>query len=71
MTNKPIITLVAAQIISATFNPPQAVALTTAEIVAKAKPAVASIEQIDTINNQAWQGTGWFYGDGKKHHVNC
>jgi hypothetical protein len=65
MTNKPIITLMAAQIISATFNPRQAVALTTAEIVAKAKPAVVSIEQIDTINNQAWQGTGWFYGDGK------
>jgi hypothetical protein len=55
----------AAQLISATFNSQQAVALTTAEIVAKAKPAVVSIEQIDTINNQACQGTGWFYGDGK------
>jgi hypothetical protein len=64
-THTVITTLVAAQVIGATFNPQQAVALTTAEIVAKAKPAVVSIEQIDTINNQAWQGTGWFYGDGK------
>jgi S1-C subfamily serine protease len=58
-------TLIAAQIISATFNPQQAVALTTAEIVAKAKPAVVAIEQIDTINNQGCQASGWFYGDGK------
>jgi S1-C subfamily serine protease len=65
MTYKLKITLMVAQIVSATFNAKQAVALTTAEIVAKAKPAVVSIEQIDTINNQAWQGTGWFYGDGK------
>ena len=58
-------TLVAAQIISAAFNPQQAVALTTAQIVAKAKPAVVAIEQIDTINDQAFEATGWFCGDGK------
>jgi S1-C subfamily serine protease len=58
-------TLMAAQIISATFNPQQAVALTTPEIVAKAKPTVVAIERIDTINGEAFQGTGWFYGDGK------
>jgi hypothetical protein len=55
-----IITVMAAQVIGATFNPQQAIALTTAEIVSKSKPAVVSIEQIDTINNQARQGTGWF-----------
>jgi hypothetical protein len=65
MTNRHIVTLAVAQIISATFNPQQAVALTTAEIVARTKPAVVAIEQIDTINNQAMQGTGWLYGDGK------
>jgi S1-C subfamily serine protease len=57
--------LMAAQVISVTFNALEAVALTTAEIVAKAKPAIVWIELIDTINNQAWEGTGWFYGDGK------
>jgi hypothetical protein len=55
----------AGQIVGAILNPQQAVALTTAEIVAKAKPAVVAIERIDTINNQTFQGTGWFYGDGK------
>jgi S1-C subfamily serine protease len=58
-------TLVAAQIIITTFNPQHAAALTTAEIVAKAKPTVVAIEQIDTINDQTLEGTGWFCGDGK------
>lgn len=36
-------------------------AMATVEIVAKAKPAVVAIEQLDTINNTGYQGTGWFY----------
>jgi tetratricopeptide (TPR) repeat protein len=59
------VTLIAALVITGPFTPQQAVALTTAEIVAKAKPAVVAIERIDTINNLASQGTGWFCGDGK------
>jgi hypothetical protein len=57
--------LIAALVISGPFHPQQAVAFTTAEIVAKAKPAVVAIEEIDTINNLTSQGTGWFCGDGR------
>jgi hypothetical protein len=58
-------TLIAALIVSGPFNAQQAAALTTAEIVAKAKPAVVAIERIDTINDRVSQGSGWFCGDGK------
>jgi hypothetical protein len=54
-------TFFATQAIGAVFNLQQAAALTTTEIVAKAKPAVVVIEQIDTINDAGYQGTGWFY----------
>ena len=54
--------LLAAQLFTAaTFSPPQsAAALTTTEIVAKAKPAVVTIELFDSINQKVCQATGWF-----------
>jgi hypothetical protein len=55
-------TLFAALIITGPIDPQQAAALTTAEIVAKTKPAVVTIRTINTATGDTSSGTGWFYG---------